>query len=251
MDPAEPVFLSAGMLVTRKVTRPEYMSAGLLPDRILSASPCLARFLPDLWSIEWAKEEPENRREAAAAFGLEGSLPEVITWVTERFDKEIGWPNILFRLDSAVELWRRFLSAKSEPVCLELALEEGHAERFCEEAEPEQCAPGGACIGRQGVHEALLRKIPIQEGGIRLGFEPLVFDHSLSCSWLCNGLETSALEELGVRPNRTGHIQDFADACRCVEWIERPETGSEPGLWLPWLLIDRTEEVIRRARAEA
>ena len=71
-----------------------------------------------------------------------------------------------------------------------------------------------------------------------LGFEPLVFNGGLSCSWLCNGLETTVAEQLGIRPNASGLISTFEEACRCVEFISRDEIGAEPGLWLPWLVIE-------------
>jgi hypothetical protein len=40
-------FVSAGFLVTREVDRPSYVSAELLPARIVSASGCIAPFVPD------------------------------------------------------------------------------------------------------------------------------------------------------------------------------------------------------------
>ncbi len=84
---------------------------------------------------------------------------------------------------------------------------------------------------------AVKREAPAVGGEI-LGFEPMAFEDGLTCSWLCNGLETVCFEKLGIRPNASGYLKDEADAARAVELIESDETGAEPGLWLPWLLLE-------------
>lgn len=69
-----------------------------------------------------------------------------------------------------------------------------------------------------------------------LGFEPLVADGGLSCSWICNGLDREADEKLGIPTNSLGLIDNPDDAARVVTYIREGGRG-EPGLWLPWLLV--------------
>ena len=45
-------------------------------------------------------------------------------------------------------------------------------------------------------------------------------------------------ERFDISPNKYGLIELFDDACKCIEYIARKEVGAEPGLWLPWLLIE-------------
>ena len=67
------------------------------------------------------------------------------------------------------------------------------------------------------------------------GFELLATQHGLlTCSWVCNGLEKVCSERLGVRPNEHGFVDAESDAERCLTLIRKPETGAEPGLWLPF-----------------
>lgn len=234
-------YCSAGFLVTREVDRPSYVSTDLLPDRIFSASGCISPRIPDTWCIEWTQDTLGSRIEDAEAFALDSAaLDKVTAWATQRFDKAIRWPNVIMDIHSALELVDLFLGALPDIRVFELGLHRSMTDEFCREAEPPPQEPGFAPMGRQGVHEALLEaNTPIPGGGI-LGFEPLVLDGSLSCSWLCNGLETVVAETLEIRPNKHGLIARFDDARRCVEYISRDDVGAEPGLWLPWLMIDHT-----------
>lgn len=242
--PALTEFISAGFVITRPVVRPPYASASLLPDLLLSASQCIANFIPDTWCIEWTQDTPESRTENAKAFGLDAlGLAKATVWVTSRFGDSIAWPGVLMDIQVAKQFVETFLSHLPDAKVLELALHRSQTDQFCQEAEPAPQQPGFAPIGRQGIHEAVLKAQPPTDGGRILGFEPLVFDYSLSHSWLCNGLETVVAEHLNISPNGNGLIETFDNACRCVNYIARDDVGAEPGLWLPWLLIDHSENV--------
>lgn len=237
-------FVSAGFLVTRAVARPSYVSAELLPDQLVSASGCIASFIPDTWCIEWTQDTLESRTVEANSFALDSSaLVRVIKWTTRRFGKSIRWPNVIMDIDTAKQLMHQFLKNLPDVKVLQLALHESMTELFCREAEPPPQKPGYAPVGHQGVHEAILRADPPTQGGNVLGFEPLVFNGSLSCSWLCNSLDTVVAETLDIRPNQHGLIQTIDEARKCIEYISRDDVGAEPGLWLPWLIVDHTENV--------
>lgn len=232
-------FTSAGFLVTRRVERPDYLSPDLLPEKIISASSCICSFIPDTWAIEWTGDTGESREEEASIFGLESSqLEKVIEWVNPLLNKDIGWPNVCFRLDTAREIKRLFLPSLDDVVIIELALPDSLVDSFKEEAKPSAQDKFAGIFGRQGVYEAVLKGQRASSAGRTLGFEPLVYDGALSCSWLCNGLEKEVRENLGIYPNKQGLIKAFKDAQRCVDYISKEEVGAEPGLWLPWLLIE-------------
>ncbi|MBT8200830.1 MAG: hypothetical protein KJO36_09960, partial [Acidimicrobiia bacterium] len=70
-------------------------------------------------------------------------------------------------------------------------------------------------------------------------FEVLSYEYGLEHSWLCNRLEDDALAELGVSPNpRTGLLDSRQDATAVADWINEGSIGAEPGLWLPWLIVE-------------
>jgi hypothetical protein len=99
----------------------------------------------------------------------------------------------------------------------------------------------GAAMGEattpRGFLSAVASGQAIPSGGTSLGYEPLALDcGQFQHSWLCNSLEQHCADVLGVRPGPSGLIDDFADARRCCDEINREEVGAEPGLWLPILL---------------
>jgi hypothetical protein len=239
-------FLSAGFLITHRFERPAFASPDLLPTNLISASPCLADFVPDTWCLAWTGDTEEQRRQKAAIFGLSDSEREMLTaLVTTRFDESWLWPNVCTSLANARGLMEVFLAPREGIVLLELGLHRIFRDAFCRAAEPRPSPPGFSPPGRQGVHEMILKDQPILATGIPLGFEPLVFDQALSCTWLCNGLETVIHQDLGLTLNEHSLIAGFEEARRGVAHI--PTVVAEPGLWLPWLLLDHTPAMIGRA----
>lgn len=98
-------FVSGGFYVTRFVERPTYVAQDLLPSKILSMCSCISPFVPDTWAIEWASDKQEERLEKAEKFGLSNGIKDVVSWVTSRFDKEIGWPNVCYSLNILKRNW--------------------------------------------------------------------------------------------------------------------------------------------------
>ena len=232
-------YLSAGYCIAKRVTRPTYTSEALLPSKILSLSPCIGVFVPDTWCISWTGDDATLRAEKAKAFDLSSEVFERLTeWVTERMDQDIGWPNVCYSLETAKSLVRKFLQPDHDLVVVGLGLHRQYREVFCRTAEPPPSQEGYAPMGRQGIHSAILKEETLKNGGKPLGFEPLVFNHSLSDSWLCNGLEVVIAHQLGIVPNASGLIDDIESAAKCVECISSENVNAEPGLWLPWLLVE-------------
>jgi len=234
-------YLSAGYFVTKRVDRPAYSAQDILPGKVLSASSCICPFIPDTWCIEWTSDSFERRRQAAEVFKLpSAALSQAMEWVTVRFGAEIGWPNVCFELEVAFELVNRFLPAAEDLVIFGLGLHPQFFEAFRAATEPPPQPEGYVPVGGHGIFEASLRQKPLAEGGVSFGFEPLVFNASLSCSWLCNGLEVEARDRLGIVPNVHGFLDTFEAAVKCVGYISQAKVGAEPGLWLPWLIVDYT-----------
>ena len=63
----------------------------------------------------------------------------------------------------------------------------------------------------------------------------LGFDVGLFHSWICNGLERDAADDLGIRPNQHGFITTFEEAERVARWANDDE-GTEPVDWRPWAI---------------
>ena len=232
-------FVSGGFYVTRFVERPAYVAQDMLPSRILSMSSCISPFVPDTWAIEWACDKQEERLEKAEKFGLSNDIKEVVSWVTSRFDKEIGWPNVCYSLNTAEALRREFLLKTTDVVILGVGLHKSYAEKFLDFTKPPAQQPGHAPVGESGLRSCIRKGRSINKGEF-LGFELLVTGGaggSLEDSWLCNGLEKEAHTKLGIRLNLNGFIDRHEDARKFVEYISSGAVGAEPGLWLPWAIL--------------
>ena len=235
------MIVSGGFYITQSIQRPAYSNPRLLPKRVVTASRCITKFLPDTWCIEWTNDCVSERKMTAEYFGLnENEMYSLISEMTAAFDSSLDWPNTIRDLKFARSIADSFLADEPDIRILELGLHSEYVRAMCEDMEPEQHA-GFAPVGRQGIHEAILRMQQVSRTGMILGFEPLLSNHSIACSWLCNGLETEVAEHLAILPNANGLIDTFEEAQAAVSYIGRDEVGAEPGLWLPWLIIDHTK----------
>jgi hypothetical protein len=242
-------FLSAGFFLSTRVPRPTYGTPELLPETILSASGCICPFVPETWAIAWCSHSRPERASQALRFGLsEDSIDTLISSVTAIISDEsnYGFPNVCFSNEAAVALVQTALPLIPGLVLFELGLHEEYVDIFCKEAAPPVSPPGFAPVGENGVLSAIRRNTHLSRTGRLLGFEPVVFDAALSCSWLCNGLERDVAAILDVRPNEQGFLPDLESARRAVTYISRPDVGAEPGLWLPWLLVEHPLDAVRR-----
>lgn len=231
-------YVLAGVFITKAVPRADFGGSDLLPSCMVSLSSCISNFFPDTWAIEWSSDDIERRVKSSAIFGInENTLGETIKVVTERFDTDFGWPNVIYTADAARRIFKECLPKDVEAEIIGAALHRSHVETYLKCAAPTKPEPGFAPMGAHGTCDVLSRgKSPEQPHEI-LGFELLTYNHGLSCSWLCNKLEVECYHKLDVSPNAHGFIGSFNDAKRCVEYVSSDEVGAEPGVWLPWLLL--------------
>jgi hypothetical protein len=236
-------FVSGGYYLTIRRECAEWMPAEFTPESVLSASPCICNFFPDDWTIEWASIDAATRSNKAQVFGIDAiSLPAIVAWGTGAISSVFGWMSALYSLDDARDVRMRFLPKEMDVVIFGLGLHESDTDAFLAVAKPPAAQPGQAPIGESGVYECVSARRKVVTGGHHAGFELLsTYTGQITCSWLCNGFPTECARELGVRPNAEGFIPTRADALRCAEYINRNETGAEPGLWLPWLITTYSE----------
>jgi len=174
-----------------------------------------------------------QRQEDAAAFGVSpSSIPGLVAWATEEFDKSWGWPNVLYSLDTARFLYTQFLSNVPDVRLLGLALPEQLAPQFVTEATP------GPTEGETGFLTLIRAGAQLAPTGVSIGWEVLGFEHGSFHSWLCNGLQVPIFSELLIRPGPNGLIGEAQAAYRAAEYCQQPEVAAEPALWLPGLIVE-------------
>jgi hypothetical protein len=229
--------VSAGFLLVKSVPRPEWLSTDLLPEQIVSASTCICPQFPGSYAISWCRDSTESRSTEFDRIGLTtDAREEAIRWATAEFGESFGWPGVFYTLDAALNARSRFF-AKGDLVVIALGLPARYRDTFVSQATPPAPEPGFAPQGKSGYLDMIEKNRTVPQSTVVLGYEPVnVIFGQMDHSWLCNNLEQYAAENLGIKPNPPGLINSLDDAARCCEAIARPDVGSEPGPWFPWLL---------------
>jgi hypothetical protein len=164
---------------------------------------------------------------------------DVRSWATGEFDVSFGWPGVFYTVAAALDARRRFFDSVSRLKVIGLGLPRSWLEDFVLEATPSPSPDGFAPVGESGFLRMARRAEPLATGYHPLGFELLNLEMGhLVHSWLCNGLEVHCSEALGIVPGPTGLIDTYEEAERCLSEINKDDVGREPGLWLPWWLVE-------------
>jgi len=222
--------VAAGYIVTRRVQRPAYMDASLLPPDLLSASECIGDMFPSFWALSWSSISKEDRITSAAKFGVVAEeLPRLIEHVTLALDhSEFGWCHFWLSPYAACATVKEFVPSYSDLVLLGLGLPRDFVDGLLNEVEGK--APSGVC-------KMLRSGKPLSPGGTSLGWEPLGYEcGSAFHSWLCNGLEKKAWKNLGIRPAPNGFLAK-EDEARAVARLAE-EWNAEPVPWLPFQIVE-------------
>ena len=225
MDDRE--FLAGGYFLTRPIERnDEFMAPDLLPEHILTLSSCLTDVALEFW---WSQENVAE----AADFGVPSDRwSDLITWYLDRFESRIGAPGVASSVSVIREFVNRFVSDPSGVVILGCGLDTESAARLIRECRtpPER--------GEYGVFEMVEKHVSVEGGGTPRGFEVVSYEYGLEHSWLCNSLERDVNEQFGIAANGVGLLDTFEEAATVADFVNREDVGAEPGLWLPWLVME-------------
>jgi len=223
--------IAAGFFVTKTVARDANRSPDLLPPWLVSLSGCIA----PSYQVYWGWEVEKCRREAVA-FGLpEDRLAELHPWEKAH---GITHPNVFHTLHDAREFVAAFLPAQQDVIILGAALPLALTDEFLVDHR-QRCYHSQTDTYTDecwGVNLVLATRQPLPDGGEQLGFEMVLFEPHLSCSWLCTRTERDVFNALGIRPNAHGLIETYEDALRVDAWLQEHPERREPGPCYPWLV---------------
>jgi hypothetical protein len=225
-------FILGGFFITRPAPRADYMDASLVPARVITGSGCIATFAPDTWALSWVTDTEESRLEEVRRFGLPASsLPSILKWATERFDKDFGWQNVLFTLPAARDFVATHLPSDHDAEIVALVLHMADVDRFISECAPVQGS------GEPGVFTMVSARMPAPPGGAVIGSDVLGYEYGGAFhSYLCHGLEKDFASRLNVRPNGFG-LYDSHETARGMARMIGDESLGEDVPWNAWRLL--------------
>lgn len=224
---------NGGYFLTRTLDRPDFMSAHLIPDRLISMSDCICDFVPNLWALQWAEIDSQDRIDEASRFGIPPEMvPAIVSWTTAQLEEgTVGFPCLFYRLDDARSFASRFVDLPDLRL-VGISLHADLVDAFLEKEKPEDEQ------GEPGIYTAIARQQAGETGGVDLGWEPLCYEFGGFHSWLCNSLEVEVAESLHLQPGPTGFFDSDDDALAATTYCGRDEVGAEPGFWAPWLVTE-------------
>jgi hypothetical protein len=186
--------------------------------------------LTEIIQLQWDEYDKvqEAIAEEATEFGIpETQIAELVRWAkAQHNDNYLVYSNV----EPALELLNRFVTDSMARV-LGVALHESLLESF--QSQLSKDVNKGL-----GLVELVNERQPPADGGRTVGFEPLGFEGTKFHSWLCHYAPAEAYERFGIRPNHLGLIDTLEDARRVNDYLL--QTGAEPAIWEPWLVIDYT-----------
>ena len=220
-------YVSGGYYVVKAIRRPEGVSE-ILPDTLITISDCFTSVISDIIQLQWDKYEEvvEAIGEEAAAFGIsQDQLPELIHWAKAQNNTNYV---VYEDVRSPVELLSRFIKDTSAHV-VGIGLHSSLLSSF--QSQLTKDVNNGF-----GLAEVVNDHKPLAPRGRPLGYEPLGFTATKFHSWLCHYTPDEAFRRFEIRPNQLGLIDEFEQARQVTEYLV--ETGAEPAIWEPWLLLD-------------
>jgi hypothetical protein len=220
-------YVSGGYYVIKAIPRPSGVSE-VLPDTLLTLSNCFTTVLTDIVQLQWDKFEnvSEAIAEEATEFGIpEARIPELVNWAKGQHNSNYL---VYSEVEPALELLDQFITDRATHV-VGIGLHRSLLESF--ESQLMKDVNKGL-----GLVELVNEGRPPAEGGNALGFEPLGFEATKFHSWLCHSAPDGVYKGFGIRPNQLGLIETLNDARQVNEYLL--QTGAEPAIWEPWLLLD-------------
>jgi hypothetical protein len=226
-------YVSGGYYVVKAIPRPGDLS-DILPNDLLTMSNCFTNIVRDIIQLQWDKYDnvSEAIADEARDFGIpQARIPELVTWAKAQHNTNYL---VYSEVEPALELRRRFITAPSTHV-VGIGLHKSLLDSF--ESQLAKDMNRGI-----GLVELVNENRSPAEGGNVLGFEPLGFEATMFHSWLCHYAPDEAYKRFGIRPNHLGLIDRLEDARQVNDYLL--ETGAEPAIWEPWLLLDYAPESV-------
>jgi hypothetical protein len=223
--------LSGGFFLTQPVVIPKLER--IPPQGFLTVSKCLGEFVPDDW-VYW---NPEDRRaergERAKALGIEPDLLDYLkVWCTEQFKERrtLGYPNVIFDIETARALVEQVLGHRSQPLTLlGIGLPFRVSGEFFQKLKP---VTRGSSEISHGVPTMLQGGMAIPEGGDSLGFDALCYEprDGTFHSSKCYKVDNSEISHISF--NAYGYCPALSEAIKLCEIHSKGSAGEIA--WLPW-----------------
>jgi hypothetical protein len=232
-------FVAGGYFLARYSKR-RYSSERLLPEQLLSISDCHGDIFP-----VYRGWRADIDQQYALEFGIPpDKLAAFSQWSAENRKKNIGLPDVFYKLDTAQEFIAEFIPVTTGLFLIGIGLHETFVDEFLKISNEEKIELADSLFSARweiipgelyGVNRVLTERQSLSPGGAVLGYDIASYAVSFVCSWLCVCAEYYMDEELHVRPNSYGLIPTFETATKVCDSVKQYD--KEPTAEYPWLIV--------------
>jgi hypothetical protein len=219
-------YVSGGYFLVKRLSRPQDVGH-LMPDFFVTLSACFMEIAPDIWADAGYNVHDDERAAEAHKFGIPATA---VPALVNLFTQGVGMHHLTNAFPSlgVAQAFYRYCADKTLVALLGIGIERSLIPSLHTQLHDD--ANRG-----YGLIERVNANIPLERGGEVLGYEPLGYEATKFHSWLCHNAPVEAYNRYGVRPNRSGFIDSFADAVRVTRNLKA--TGAETAIWEPWLVV--------------
>ncbi len=216
-------YYSVGYFLTRRAKRPFWFEepAGLIPDTFISLEEA---FYPKL-NLGWGWNE--EYRPQAQEFGIKDEQwHEFQEWCINAHHQEIDVWCMFYSPSFIRKFIQQFFSDNHHDlIILGVGLHRMYWNEWTEIPLTENT---------EGVEKRLLQKLPMEDGGVVLGFDISSYAyHNFDHTWFSHGHHLGVYETLGIRPNQDGLVAIREDAIRARNYTNEHDEH----FYDEWLLI--------------
>lgn len=220
-------FYLGGYYIVKPIPRADWMNSSVLPESVLSASSCICDFYPDI-SIIWNKSRTKKKDYMKAIEIDRSTYDKMEDWLNEESENNFDSSNVFNSYESAIEFCHKFLYNQSDLKIIGVALPKIHRDSFLKEQDDL----------RYGICKNLDKGLSVGLHNEILGYEILGFEFGGFHSYICNGLEDKYHSKYNFVLNENGFIPTLEEAQTLSDYTNKEIEGTEPVLWLPWVILD-------------
>jgi hypothetical protein len=234
-------YVAGGYFIT-KFSSEGFWKSPLMPERVISLSTCLCKRLEIYWG--WNINQYQHVRND---FGISDDKLDAFREWSQR--AKVDPPSGFHDIDEGRYIAKEFLTSIEDVLLVGAGIHRELVDEFLAFKSPLNNQSTGGSVQNDTAYEHakahlsdhfVNQRIPLAAGGINLGFEVISNYFDFGHSWLCSGLEKEMHELFGIKPNRYGLIDTYAEARRVYDWIAEDNmqgTRTEPEPYYPWLIV--------------
>lgn len=222
-------FYSGGFFLIRAIETPQGLDdSDLLPEKIISLSPCFCPKFDIHWNVKIMNSDE------IIEFGVsESKWEQFEKWCDNNWFKQIEIGGMFNSIKYAQDFVDEFISDTTDLYLIEVGLPIYFVNDKLRELTSDN--------SDVSINKRIVEKTPLLQNGIPLGFEVVGSEsYGFSCSWLCNYIHRDMHELYDINPNQYGLLDDYNDAKKVYDWIAEDEmkgTRAEPIPYDFWLLV--------------